>query len=200
MKYQKIVLFHVVILLMKVNVIWRIIEITTWFSTSKNLQEYIKFKIRTTTESSIKYDNWYVNFFNIFFMKKDIYKWEEKIFSLRNWDIVHVWWQLTLNTSNKEWKTYLNWTIFAKDLEVIYSESMSNQKKTLEQERQTRPTIEETDKYYTNTNNDTLQDLIRSETNWEDDWFLWWKEETNNWKEKKTFVDKDWNNFEFDSF
>lgn len=200
MKYQKIVLFHVVILLMKVNVIWRIIEITTWFSTSKNSQEYIKFKIRTTTESSIKYDNWYVNFFNIFFMKKDIYKWEEKIFSLRNWDIVHVWWQLTLNTSNKEWKTYLNWTIFAKDLEVIYSESMSNQKKTLEQERQTRPTIEETDKYYTNTNNDTLQDLIRSETNWEDDWFLWWKEETNNWEEKKTFVDKDWNNFEFDSF
>lgn len=200
MKYQKIVLFHVVILLMKVNVIWRIIEITTWFSTSKNSQEYIKFKIRSTQESSIKYDNWYVNFFNIFFMKKDIYKWEEKIFSLRNWDIVHVWWQLTLNTSNKEWKTYLNWTIFAKDLEVIYSESMSNQKKTLEQERQTRPTIEETDKYYTNTNNDTLQDLIRSETNWEDDWFLWWKEETNNWEEKKTFVDKDWNNFEFDSF
>lgn len=200
MKYQKIVLFHVVILLMKVNVIWRIIEITTWFSTSKNSQEYIKFKIRSTQESSIKYDNWYVNFFNIFFMKKDIYKWEEKIFSLRNWDIVHVWWQLTLNTSNKEWKTYLNWTIFAKELEVVYSESMSNQKKTLEQERQTRPTIEETDKYYTNTNNDTLQDLIRSETNWEDDWFLWWKEETNNWEEKKTFVDKDWNNFEFDSF
>lgn len=200
MKYQKIVLFHVVILLMKVNVIWRIIEITTWFSTSKNSQEYIKFKIRSTQESSIKYDNWYVNFFNIFFMKKDIYKWEEKIFSLRNWDIVHIWWQLTLNTSNKEWKTYLNWTIFAKELEVVYSESMSNQKKTLEQERQTRPAIEETDKYYTNTNNDTLQDLIRSETNWEDDWFLWWKEEINNWEEKKTFVDKDWNNFEFDSF
>lgn len=200
MKYQKIVLFHVVILLMKVNVIWRIIEITTWFSTSKNSQEYIKFKIRSTQESSIKYDNWYVNFFNIFFMKKDIYKWEEKIFSLRNWDIVQVWWQLTLNTSNKEWKTYLNWTIFAKELEVVYSESMSNQKKTLEQERQTRPTIEETDKYYTNTNNDTLQDLIRSETNWEDDWFLWWKEEIKDWEEKKTFVDKDWNNFEFDSF
>lgn len=160
---------------MRVNIIWRIIEISTWFSTSKNSQEYIKFKIRATSESSLKYDTWYVNFFNVFFMKKDIYKWEEKIFSLRNWDIVNVWWQLTLNLSSKDWKTFLNWTIFAKDLEVVYSWTMSNQKATLEQERESRPNLEDTEKYYSNTDNDTVQNLIRGESKNDD--FEWWKEE-----------------------